>query len=180
MLSKGGGRCQTTPSGKPIKVSGRKSHFSRDQITSGSWHKKEGRAGNPQRDSGCKGLEGRQCCPKHPDSSLSNAISNPQEVLWALPSKYIQVVATFPHSLPGAHKGYMARHTHTHPQTGVHGTKSYRILQACQGLWTKHRGKSKAFWRTGRRLPEKRGKEWYSWQREQHMQRPREMERPSV
>lgn len=33
----------TPPSGKLIKVSCRKSHFSEDQMRSGSWHKKRGR-----------------------------------------------------------------------------------------------------------------------------------------
>lgn len=41
-------------------------------------------------------------------------------------------------------------------------------------------GTNKASRRRGRRLPGKRGKELYSWQREQHVQRLKETDRTSV
>lgn len=124
------------------------------------------------RHSRCKGLEGKEPCPKSSSlTPLSHSTSIHQEITLALLSKYIYPKSK--HFAPqpswscqwlwgGGLGGHEAQRQelsrHTHPQRGGDRTKSCRNFQACQGLWTKHRGTSMASWTRGRGYP-KRGKE---------------------
>lgn len=88
-----------TPTGKLIKVSCRKNHSSKDQMMRGSWQKKGGwRTGTPSRGTADAEAWKERGLPEALTlgSSLSNAISIHQEIMLALPSKYIQGLSSFP------------------------------------------------------------------------------------
>lgn len=92
------------------------------------------------------------------DSSLSNAISIHQEIMFKVypRSEHLSPQPPWSHQWLEAveggrgvkHRGELARHTHS--RRVWDGTSSCRTLQAQQGVWTKHR-RSKASWRRGRR-----------------------------
>lgn len=63
---------------------------------------------------------------------------------------------TLPHSHPGHASGWEGRiGKDTYSHRGGEGTKPYRVLHVCPGVWTMHGKTSKA---SGRRLPGQRGR----------------------
>lgn len=141
----------------------------------GSWRKKGGwRTGTPSRGTADAEAWKERGLPETLTlgSSLSNAISIHQEIMLALPSKYIQGLSSFPHSRPGAANGWkpgrgggrggreaqgeLARHTHSRKDGD--GTSSCRTLQAQQGVWKQGFLKEGKEGREGRNSVPGRGK----------------------